>query len=174
MRSTTGDYQPTWWLRPRSYSFTLHPINHLLSATGTPRPVPPYGRLSTPCSLQRTYSAAVWRSWGLPLPGTGSAACSRRSDQSAYPSQARANPTGTATSALCSCGSSAPAGVNTAATASRPAAQRERMPARNVAMPNSRPPSINSTPDSGHRAARTPKFISPAFPVKIPKLGFSH
>src|ERR671916_3439870 len=39
MRSTTGDYQPTWWLRPRSYSVTLRPINHLLSATGTPRPV---------------------------------------------------------------------------------------------------------------------------------------
>src|SRR5215210_5178128 len=33
LRSTTGDYQPTWcWLRPRSYSVTLQPINYILSA----------------------------------------------------------------------------------------------------------------------------------------------
>src|SRR5215212_3283109 len=31
MRLTTGDYQPTWWLRPRSYSVTLRP-----SATSSP------------------------------------------------------------------------------------------------------------------------------------------
>src|SRR5918997_3692949 len=50
MRSTTGDYHPTWWwLRPRSYSVTLRPINHLLPSAGTPRSVfPPYGRLSAP------------------------------------------------------------------------------------------------------------------------------
>ena len=43
-------------------------------------------------------------------------------------------------------GAAQPAGVNAAATASRPAAQRGRMPARNVAMPNSRPPSIYRSP----------------------------
>src|SRR3954469_14354472 len=80
------------------------------------------------------YSAAVGRSWGVALPGNGCAAGSRRSDQSAYPNQAIANPTGTANSRSYGCwitedrrrGNSAP-------NASRPPAQRGRMPARNVA-----------------------------------------
>ena len=47
----------------------------------------------------------------------------------------------TAANRWISCGNSAANGVNVAVTASRPAAQRDRMPARNVAMPNSKPPS---------------------------------
>ena len=43
----------------------------------------PDGRLLAPGSFQRPYRAPVWRSWGLPWPGTGSKVCSRRSDQSA-------------------------------------------------------------------------------------------
>ena len=68
-----------------SYSVTLLPINHLLPSAGTPRPV--LRRLMAACPLHygflRTYSAAVWWSWGLPVPGAGSAACSRRSEKSA-------------------------------------------------------------------------------------------
>src|SRR4051794_35183928 len=62
----------------------------------------PMGQAATrplvpPLAVQRAYSATVWRSGGLTRPGTGSEACVRRSDQSAYPSQARATPTGIAT-----------------------------------------------------------------------------
>src|SRR5919201_3762072 len=76
----------------------------------------------------------------LELRGSGTETSSRRSDQVAYPSHARPNPTGTAASGASAIGSSAKAGDATAPKPSRPPAQREGMPARNVAMPNSRPP----------------------------------
>jgi hypothetical protein len=53
--------------------------------------------------------------------------------------------------------------------ASRPAAQRDRMRARNVAMPNSRLPSIYSTVNSVYTVAKAPRFITLPAPLAIPK-----
>src|ERR1039458_1563666 len=66
----------------------------------------------------------------------------RRSDQRAYPSQARANPTGTAIFGWDALGSRPATGANTVPAASSAPAQRGRMRARNVATPKSRPPTI--------------------------------
>src|ERR687893_520262 len=69
------------------------------------------------------------------------------------------------------CGSSAAVGVNAAATASRPAGQRGRMPARSVAMPNSRPPSIYGIPTPRlYIAGRAPRLTSLALPAaRVPR-----
>src|SRR5919202_1791473 len=93
--------------------------------------------LAHPCGRQRTYVAGVGLSRARFVAGAGCEACPRRSDQSAYPSQARPNPTGTAASGANAGGTSTNAGDDRAPKPSRPAAQRDRMPARNVAMPNS-------------------------------------
>src|SRR3982074_287404 len=119
--------------------------------------------------LQRTYAAGVGRSSARSLAGTRCTPGSRRSDQSEYPSQARPNPTGTAASGANDCGSSANAGDDTAPRPSSAAAQRDRMPARNVAMPNSRFPRMYTTPSNVQSVARTPTLVSPTDPVKIPR-----
>ena len=66
-------------------------------------------------------------------------------------------------------GAAKPRGATGPAEASRPAAQRGRMPARNVAMPNSRPPSIYRIPTSVYTAGRAPRFISLADPWRSPR-----
>src|SRR5438132_10308435 len=118
--------------------------------------------------LQRTYAAGVGRSSARSLAGTRCTLGSRRSDQSEYPSQARPNPTGTAASGANDCGSSANAGDDTAPRPSSAAAQRDRMPARNVAMPNNRLPRMYTTPSSVHSVARAPTLVSTTEPVKAP------
>jgi hypothetical protein len=59
--------------------------------------------------------------------------------------------------------------VQTKAHIPATAAQCDRMPARNVAMPNSTPPKMYSTPSSDYSVARAPTFVSPTEPVKTPK-----
>src|SRR3982074_15547 len=119
--------------------------------------------------LQRTYVAGGRGSGARALAGTRCAPGSRRSDQSEYPSHARPNPTGTAASGANDCGSSAYAGDDTAPKPSRPAPQRDTMPPRNVAMPNSTFPRMYTTPSSDQSVARAPTLASPTDPVKIPK-----
>jgi hypothetical protein len=119
--------------------------------------------------LQRTYAAGVGRSCACSLAGTRCAPGARRSDQSEYPSHARPNPTGTAARGANDWGSSANAGDDTAPRPSRAAAQRDRIPARNVAMPNSRFPRMYTTQRSDHSVASAPTLVSPTDPVKIPK-----
>src|SRR5207245_10795190 len=96
-------------------------------------------------------------------PGPGRAA------QSEDPSHARPSPTRTDASGANDWGSSANAGDDTAPRPSRPAAQRDRMPPRNVAIPNSTFPRMYTTPSSDQSVARAPMLVSPADPVKIPK-----
>src|SRR5436309_10378305 len=118
---------------------------------------------------QRTYAVGVGRTCARSAAGARWTPASRRSDHSEYPSHARPNPTGTAASGANDCGSSANAGDATAPKPSRPAAQRDRMPPRNVAMPNSTFPRMYTTPSSDQSGARAPTLGSPADPVKIPK-----
>src|SRR6266704_1181209 len=125
--------------------------------------------LADSMQLQRIYAAGVGRRSARSLAGTRCTPGSRRSDQSEYPSHARPNPTGTAASGANDCGSSANAGDDTAPKPSRPPAQRDRAPPRNVAMPNRRLPRIYTTPSSDQSVARAPTLVSPADPVKIPK-----
>src|SRR5688572_4689026 len=66
-------------------------------------------------------------------------------------------------------GNSAATGVNTDPTASNAPAQRGRIPARNVAMPNSKGPKIYMGPDIFHSVGRTPRSVSLAIPVNIPR-----
>src|SRR5205823_9251304 len=115
------------------------------------------------------YPAVVALSCARSLAGTRCETGSRRSDQSEYPSHARPNPTGTAASGANHCGSSANAGDDTAPKPSRPAAQRDRMPPRNVAIPNSTFPRMYTTPSSDQSVARAPTLVSPPDSVKIPK-----
>src|SRR5437763_5446413 len=120
-------------------------------------------------AVPATYAAGVGLSCARSLAGTRCEPGSRRSDQSEYPSHARPNPTGTAASGANDCGSSANAGDDTAPKPSRPAAQRDRMPPRNVAMPNSTFPRMNTNPSSDQSVARAPTLVSPPDPVKIPR-----
>src|SRR5207244_11181119 len=117
--------------------------------------------------FHRTYAAGVGLSWARSLAGTRWEPGSRRSCQSEYPSHVRPNPTGTAASGANDCGSSPNAGDDRAPRPSRAAALRDRIWARNVAMPNSTLPRMYTTPSSVHRVARAPTLVSPTDPVKI-------